>query len=85
MPRFKCPCCGNYSFEGEDDAFFSYCDICAYCYDPVCVDWPDRFKGPNNVTLNQARLNYISYGVCDEAKQRFARKPYDYELPENNE
>lgn len=49
MPRFKCPCCGNYSFEDEDDAFFGYCAICDYCYDPVCVDHPNRFKGRNTV------------------------------------
>jgi len=85
MARVKCPCCGHYSFEDEDDAFFGYCPICAYCYDPVCVDYPNTIKGPNKVTLAQARLNYCNFGACDKDHLRWSRKPYDYELPKNNE
>ena len=85
MPRFKCPCCGNYSFEDEEAALNGLCKICFFQNDEVCADYPDKAMGPNKVSLNQAKLNYQRFGVSEKRFANCVRKPYDFELPENNE
>ena len=86
MARIKCPCCGYYTFEDEEHAFFGICKVCFYQND--FVGDPDTMKGANKVTLNEARANYKKYGICEERfiedKDRLVHEPYDYELPENN-
>lgn len=85
MARFKCPCCGNYPFEDEEDAFQGICEICFYQNDEICVENPNKILGPNKLSLHQAKLNYQKLGVSEKQFANCVRKPYDYELPENNE
>jgi len=79
--RYKCSCCGNYTLKDEND------DICKVCYwqeDIVQKAEPDYIGGPNKISLNQARNNYSKFGVCDKEFVTKIRKPFKYELPENN-
>lgn len=86
MSRIKCPCCGYYVYENEDDAFCNICEICFWQFDDVAHDHPDIIIGPNHVSLNEARLNFQKYGICELKYKNgvHLREPYDYELPEKN-
>ncbi|MBM7836434.1 CPCC family cysteine-rich protein [Clostridium sardiniense] len=53
----KCPVCGH-----EVDSF----DICDNCnYQNSGIKEKDDIKGPNDVTLKEARENYKKYGKID--------------------
>lgn len=85
MNREKCPCCGNYTFENKEDTFHNICEVCFWHYDEISNEMADIPIGPNHVSLNEARRNYNKFGAKEERVIPYVRKPYDYELPENNQ
>lgn len=84
MRRVQCPCCGYYPFESFSRAENSICKICFWQYDSVAHDEPDIVIGPNNVSLNEAKENFIKYGVSEIEFKDGVREPLEIELPENN-
>jgi len=86
MKKYKCPCCGFYTFESDFEygPLFEYCDVCAWQYDPVAHEYPDRVIGANHISLNDARENYKRMGVSKERQKDCVRPPLEEELPENN-
>lgn len=69
-----CPCCDYYSIDYGEDGFW---DIC-----PVCF-WENGGEGPNHMTLEQAKLNFIKFGamnakfvnvVDSEGKNKYKKK-----------
>lgn len=77
--RVKCPCCGNYPWESRTSALFEICSICFWQNDGM-----EKAGGANHVSLAQGRENYKKFGSCRKEFAEYTRKPYDYELPENN-
>ncbi|MBR1552882.1 MAG: hypothetical protein IJ631_02570 [Schwartzia sp.] len=51
--KIKCPVCGEYAFEEEDD--FDVCDICYWENDGYQMAHPDYNGGANKMSLNEAR------------------------------
>jgi hypothetical protein len=47
-------------------------------------DRPNVGGGANRISLNDARRNYKTMGVCEEKYARYVRPPLPEELPENN-
>jgi len=86
MKRYKCPCCGFFTFESDfgDGPLFDYCDVCSWQYDPVAHDKPDTLVGANKITLLKARSNYQKYGASKPEYTNRVREPLEDELPENN-
>lgn len=82
MSRYKCPCCGYYTFEDAEDAFFEICEVCFWQND---TSEEHKVSGANHMTLADARKNFLQYGACREKSSAFVRHPYDYELPQNNQ
>ncbi|MEK3685851.1 CPCC family cysteine-rich protein [Paenibacillus sp. FSL R10-2736] len=81
MKRLKCPCCGYFTVESDDEVIVNICDVCFWQYDFVAHNYPDRKIGANHVSLNQARENYTQIGACKEGFENMVRKPL---LIENN-
>ena len=52
----KCPVCGQYEFEEEDD--FDGCPTCNWQNDGLQNDEPDYWGGANEMSLNDAREMY---------------------------
>lgn len=80
--RYKCICCGNYTFIGGCRSY----DICPVCYWEI-DDFDEnesRMSDLNRVTLGEGRANYKKFGACEEKMIPYVRKPTFYELPENN-
>jgi len=84
MSRIQCPCCGFFPFESFSQADNHICKICFWQYDTVANDYPDIFIGPNRIPLNEAKKNYIKYGVYDQQFKDRVREPLEIEFPENN-
>lgn len=53
---FKCPVCGEYTFEEEND--FDVCDVCFWENDGIQAKNPDYKGGANKMSLNEARAAY---------------------------
>lgn len=54
--KFKCPVCGKFEFEAEDDN--DICPVCRWENDGVQYDDPDYAGGANEMSLNEARKAY---------------------------
>jgi hypothetical protein len=58
------------------------CGICFWQYDKVQSDNPDSENGVNEVSLNHARRNFLSFKASDKRYMHFVRKPAVYEKDE---
>lgn len=71
-----CPCCGENSLP-ENVRAGDICPNCFWEYDRVQQKDPAYAGGANHISLNEARTNYASFGVCEPP--RFER---DYTVDE---
>lgn len=84
MKRKICPCCGYFTVESDDEVIVDICDVCFWQYDEVAHENPGTIRGANNVTLNEARVNYKLFGACEQRFIDYVRQPLFEELPDNN-
>lgn len=61
--RIKCPCCGYYTIDSEDEIIVDICEVCLWQYDEVAHNNPEKSVGANKISLNEAKNNYKKYGV----------------------
>lgn len=78
--KYKCPCCGFYTFEHKPNGTYDICKVCFWEDDPIQLDAPNYEGGANKVSLLQARENFLRFGVCEEAMIPYVRKPKQDEL-----
>ncbi len=53
LEMIRCPVCGKYEFESDND--FDVCEICGWENDGVQLDDPEYSGGANHESLNEAR------------------------------
>jgi len=80
--KYRCPCCGYYSYEHQPNGSHDICPICYWEDDPIQLEIPDYKGGANGVSLNKAKENYLKYGACTEAMSPFTRRPKEDEITE---
>ncbi len=61
--KIQCPCCGYCTIESDDEVIVDICDICLWQYDEVAHDNPDKISGANKISLNEAKENFLKYGI----------------------
>lgn len=49
----KCPVCGKYEFQGEND--YDVCEVCGWENERYQINHPDEDGGANYISLNEAR------------------------------
>ncbi|MBQ9279346.1 MAG: hypothetical protein IJ224_12015, partial [Lachnospiraceae bacterium] len=81
--KFKCPCCGYYTFEEEPKGNYGICPVCFWEDEPVLDE--DLAGGANRVSLKQARENFKLFGACTEDMKKNVREPLENEMPIYNE
>ena len=64
--RYRCPCCGFYTLPEPAGGNYNICPVCWWEDDPVQMDDEDFEGGANQVSLKQARKNYMVFGASDE-------------------
>jgi methionyl-tRNA synthetase len=77
--NIQCPCCENYTIDSDDEVIVEICEVCFWQYDVTAHKYPSKSIGPNKVSLNQARENYMKFGACREDVKEYVRKPTDDE------
>lgn len=78
--KYKCPCCGYYTFDNQSDGSYNICEVCFWEDDPIQLEAPTYEGGANKVSLTKAKKNYIEFGACKREMIPYVRKPYLDEL-----
>ena len=78
--KYKCPCCGYYTFDEESDGNYDICEICFWEDDPIQLKDPTYEGGANHVSLIQAQKNFLKFGACEYEMIIHVRKPKPGEL-----
>ena len=74
----RCPCCGYLTMKyiNANDGFcVDICPVCFWQFDNISNSDPDRSRGPNSVSLNQAKENYKKMGAKEERLLDCVRPP----------
>ena len=77
--RYICPCCGYLTLYSRGD--FEICPVCYWEDEAKEYDPDGGVRGPNPVSLSQARKNFQLFGAIDKEFIRHVRKPRYYEIP----
>lgn len=78
--KYKCPCCGYYTFTSKPNGEYDICPVCFWEDDPFQSENPDLEGMANTVSLNQAQKNYKKFGACKEDMIKYVRTPNKDEL-----
>lgn len=78
---YACSCCGYLTMPFPPGSSVDICDVCLWQDNGVGLADPDRARGPNRVSLNQARENYRRYGFSDPRASGRERAPLPEEIP----
>lgn len=77
--KYTCPCCGYKTLKTRIIEADGICGICYWKNDTFQLENPDSEKGANEVSLNQARINFKNFGASDLRYRYFVRKPGRYD------
>jgi len=77
--KYKCPCCGYYTYDRQPDNTYEICEVCFWEDDGLQLDDPNMAGGANTISLNEARINFKKYGACEERFVENVRPPLDEE------
>lgn len=78
---FPCPCCGFHTLSHKADWTFEICEVCYWEDDIVQLNDIDFEWWANEVSLRQARINFINFWASDKKLISYTRKPRKYEFP----
>ncbi len=78
--KYKCPCCGFYTFDEKLNGNYDICPVCFWEDDPIQLEDNEYKGGANRVSLIQARHNFLLFGACEEEMKKHVRKPKEDEL-----
>lgn len=78
--KYKCPCCGYYTFDNKPDGSYDICKVCFWEDDPIQLEDPTYEGGANKASLIQAQKNYQEFGACEREMISHIRKPFPEEL-----
>ncbi len=89
MKKYKCKCCGYYTLTEkpkDPDVYpgtFEICPVCFWEDDSLQFLNPDRKGGANNVSLNEAKKNFIEFGAVEKSCIQYTRKATEEEKTGN--
>jgi hypothetical protein len=78
--KYICPCCGLTTLTQKGPGTFEICPVCYWEDDNVQYEDPDYSGGANNVSLNQARINYKKFGAIEQRFIEQVRAPLSDEV-----
>jgi hypothetical protein len=61
----KCPCCDDVVLSDDRGSCY-VCQVCYWQYDGLDIDRQDEVSIVNEVSLREARSNYLRFGACHE-------------------
>lgn len=76
--KSKCLCCGFLAVE----SISAICPICFWQHDFFQEENIDDNAGPNQVSLREAKENYLVFGACEARFINLVRPSEKDEIPE---
>lgn len=76
----RCPVCNCLTIDDSFEVITDICPVCFWQYDWVAHKHPNISIGPNKVSLNTARENYMMYKACEERFVHLVRPPRENEI-----
>lgn len=80
--RHPCPCCGFLTFDESPPGTFEICPVCGWEDDDAQFRDPTYDGGANSVSLEQARINFVTIGAVDKKFLNSVREPFVEEIPD---
>ena len=78
--KYKCPCCGYYTFSQKPNGNYDICPVCFWEDDIKAFSDIHKSCSSNNISLVQARKNFSKFGACMETMIDNVRPPKNDEL-----
>lgn len=60
----QCPCCDYFTLTNR--GYYEICKICFWEDDGLDLTELKTHSGPNHMTLEEGRMNFLKFGACDE-------------------
>lgn len=74
--KHKCPCCEYYTLlVPKEDAHAYICSVCFWEIDTFVQSDDEPSDMNHQLTLKQARANFLKFGACEESMIERVRKP----------
>lgn len=80
MQKYRCPCCGFYTYPQRPTNTFQICPVCYWEDDGVQFLEPDYAGGANTVSLHQAQHSFHTIGASEPVWLPAVRPPRADEL-----
>ncbi|MFW3897547.1 CPCC family cysteine-rich protein [Pseudomonas bharatica] len=80
--RYHCPCCEYLTFDESPPGTFEICPVCGWEDDDAQFRDPTYDGGANSVSLEQARINFVTIGASDKKFLNSVREPFVEEIPD---
>lgn len=83
--KYKCKCCGYYTLTEEPvnpdiaPGTFEICPVCYWEDDSLQYLHPDMRGGANDVSLNEAKKNFLEFGAIEKRYVQYTRKATEEE------
>jgi len=84
MTKYACPCCGYLSLDEPPPGTYDICKVCFWEDDQLQYEDPDYRGGANDVSLNEARVNFRRIGVSEARFADQVRPPLPEEEPQGS-
>lgn len=78
--RYACPCCGFLTLREKPPGSFVICPVCFWEDDDVQFNNPTYAGGANQVSLEEARKNFIEHGAVMREFRDRVRAPTPEEM-----
>ncbi len=79
--RHACPCCGFLTLSAPPPGTFTVCPVGCWEDDDIQYRYPDYAGGANEVSLQEARINFHVFGAASVGASKYVRQPLPDELP----
>lgn len=80
--NYECPCCECFTLSEGQSNSFDICEVCFWEDDGIQLDDPNCEGGANQVSLNEARINFKRFRASEAAFIDCVRPPKNDELPD---
>lgn len=78
--RYACPCCKYLTLTTR--GWYEICPVCGWEDDGQDDHDAEELRGgPNKVSLQKARSNYLAFGASEERRRSRVRRPNEDEYP----
>lgn len=73
--KYKCPCCGYYTFSEKLNGNYDICPVCFWEDDSNAFNDINKNCSSNGISFVEAQKNFIAFGACSKSMIANVRQP----------